>query len=117
MANKNSNVKGTGRISISKVNSKDQCILLSYSISGISDTEQAKTICNKITDLIPDDAEIKFILQQNDWRGDSEKIVLSTSIKACSSEKKAHTFKKEIDAYIKKIGGQTTLDESLGISS
>ena len=111
MEKNNSEIKGKGRINTKNVNSKNECIVLSYPLTGIRDNEQAKTLANKIIEILPDDTDVKFSLSYSDWRGDSEKIALSVSIKACSSHKKAHVLKKEIDEYISRIGGQTTLDE------
>ena len=113
MANKNQDVKGNGHINVTNVNSQNsQCIFLTYTLHGIADLEHAKTICNKIMDLV--DVEVKFNVEQTDWRGDDEKTVLKVKIKDCRNEKKAHVYKASIDEFIKKIGGQTTLDEVLG---
>jgi len=114
LSDKNADVKGNGHINVTNVNSKNsQCIFLTYTLWGIENVEQAKTLTNKITDLVPD-VEMKFDLQQSDWRGDNEKTTLKIKIKDCRNEKKAHIYKEKIDEYIKKIGGQTTLDETFG---
>ena len=105
-------LKGNGRINVSNVNAvNSECILLSYTIWNFKDQKQMTSIKNGIYDLVQE--EITFDMEIKDFTGDDEKVKLKVKIKSCKNEKKAHTIKSEIDQYIKKKGGQTTLDQNL----
>ncbi len=113
MADKTKTLRGNGHINVSNVNSiNSECILLTYTVWNFKTESQIKTIRQKIYDLV--EGELSFELQISDWDGEEEKYKLKAKIKSCQKEAKAHKIKKELDEFIKKIGGQTTLDEELG---
>lgn len=104
-------INGSGHIAVSKVNSKSECVLLTYTIWNFKDEKQLKSIKSGIYDLV--DEDISFDLRISDWLDDDEKFTLKAKVKSCHNEKKAHRIKMQIDQFIQKKGGQTTLDESI----
>ncbi len=112
MANdKTKNLKGNGHINVSNVNAMNsECITLTYTVWNFKNDRQVAEVRQAIYDLVDD--QVTFGKETKDWTGDEEKVKLKVKIRSCKNEKKAHTIKSEIDQYIKKKGGQTTLDES-----
>ena len=105
-------LRGNGHINVSNVNGvNSECITLTYTIWNFKDEKQVTSIKNALFDLI--DQDVVFDLETKDLDGESEQYKLKIKIKSCHKEKQAHNLKTLIDEYIKKKGGQTTLDESL----
>ena len=50
----------------------------------------------------------------SDHEGDSQAIKLKAKIKTCDDEDLGHELSATFDKYIKKKGGQTSLDASMG---
>ena len=113
MADKTSVLKGNGHINVSTVNAvNSECITLTYTVWNFKSPTQVQEVRNSIYDLVKD--PVSFDMEIKNWNEDEEKLKLKAKVKACHNEKKAHQIKKLIDEYIKKKGGQTTLDESVG---
>jgi len=113
LADKTTKLKGNGHINVSNVNSvNSECILLTYTIWNFKDSKQITSMKNAIYDMI--DGDISFDLQVMDWTGEEERQKLKCKIKSCNKEKEAHKIKTQLDEFIRKKGGQTTLDEAVG---
>jgi len=113
LSDKTKNIKGNGHINTSNVNGvNSECILLTYTVWNFKTRTQVDKIKKGIEKIV--DAEITFDLQLQDYNGLEEVPKLKAKIKSCHKEKEAHTIKATIDEYIRKEGGQTTLDESIG---
>lgn len=112
MEKNNDIIKGKGHINVSNVNAiNNECITLTYTIWNFKSQNQVTEIKNGLYDLVKD--EVHFDLEVKNWNDDDEKLKLKVKVKACGSERKAHVIKKEIDQFIQKKGGQTTLDQTL----
>lgn len=106
-------LKGNGHINVNNVNGiNSECITLTYTIWNFKDIKQVTSIQNGLYELI--DQDVVFDLETKNRGGDSESHKLKVKIKSCHKEKQAHNIKTTIDEYVRKKGGQTTLDESIG---
>lgn len=107
---KTKTIRGHGHMNISNVNSeKSQCITLTYSISNIGDMKEIPLLEKDIEKLTNE--AVHFDLEVKDHTGGDQEIKLKAKVKACESEELGHDIKTKFDEYIKKKGGQTTLDE------
>lgn len=110
MSSKTTILKGNGHINVSNVNAVDsECITLTYTMRNFKSQKHVTEVRNAIFDLVKD--PIMFDLEVKNWNEDEEQLILKAKVRACGNEKKAHTIKKQIDEYISKKGGQTTLDQ------
>jgi len=109
-------IKGNGHINVSNVNAMNsECITMSYTIWQFKGAKQVGVVQKGIKKLLePQTDDVQFHLEISDYQGADESYKLKTKIKSCRKEKEAHTIKGIIDEYIRGIGGQTTLDESIG---
>ena len=110
MASKTTTLKGNGHINVSNVNAVDsECITLTYTMRNFKSQRQVEEVKNSIYDLIKD--PVTFDMEIKNWNEEEELLILKAKVRACGNERKAHTIKKQIDEYISKKGGQTTLDQ------
>jgi sRNA-binding carbon storage regulator CsrA len=112
---KTKNLRGRGSMSTSNVNSQSECITLTYAVKNIKAPKDIAILEKEISDLIEE--EIIFDLEIKDHSSDQEEIVLKAKVKTCNDEARGHEIKEIFDKFIKKKGGQTTLDESRGEES
>lgn len=110
MSSKTTVLKGNGSISVSNVNAENsECITLTYTMRNFKSEKQVQEVKNSIYDFVKD--PVTFDLTVKNWNEDEEQLILKAKIRACGNERKAHNIKKQIDEYIHKKGGQTTLDQ------
>jgi hypothetical protein len=103
-------LKAMGTISTSNVNNPNsECITLTYAISGVSSLTGVKKLSEELDELHNEEAKVDLELK-NYGDKDLQSIKMKYKVKTCSSEKDAHTIKEKLDKFLKKQGGQTTLD-------
>lgn len=102
---------GHGHINVSNVNSaKSECITFTYSTKNIPSLEDAKKL-KKAYDDISGESESGYEILIENAESKEQKISSKYKIKLCESEQDARDIKKELDGYVKRKGGQTTLTE------
>lgn len=107
---KDTKIKGHGNLTVSNVNSPNsECRTLTYTIFNIKKLEDVPAILKKCARA--HDEEQSVDLQISGFGEKDPKITAKLKIKSCDDEELAHEVKKKLDACIRKIGGQTTLDE------
>jgi len=102
-------LRTNGSISVSNVNGENQCITLTYSIKNVGNLLQARKLVSELNDLHSEEgvnANVEII----DLDTDEEIIDLKYKVKSCAGEGTAHDLKETLDKFLKKKGGQTTLD-------
>lgn len=102
-------LRTNGTISVSNVNGENQCITLTYSIKNVGKILDARKLVTELDDL-HDEEEISAIVEINEFDTSLEVIDLKYKIKNCAAEPEAHIIKEKFDRFVKKKGGQTTLD-------
>lgn len=99
----------TGHINQSNVNHPNsECTTLTYSIKNIETLEKATELQEKLDDLHDEDAVVN--LEISDYNYEGESISMKYKVKTCDNPADAAKIKLKLDQYLKKIGGQTTLD-------
>ena len=102
-------LRTNGSISTSNVNGSNQCITLTYSIKNVGNLLQARKLVVELDDL-HDEAETTAIAEITNFETDEEIIDIKYKVKSCEGEGTAHALKETLDKFLKKKGGQTTLD-------
>jgi len=102
---------GHGHINVSNVNSeKSECITFTYSTKNIPSLEEARKLKKAYDDIAGEEQSGYEILIEN-AESKEQKISSKYKLKLCESESEARSIKKDLDQYVKKKGGQTTLTE------
>ena len=104
-------MKAIGTISTSNVNHPTaECKQLTYTIKDIGEFEDAEPL-GKELDKVSEQTGIIEVTVSN-LGTDEEETNMKYKLKECGSEKMYHDIKKKLDLFLKKKGGQTTLDEA-----
>ena len=87
-----------------------ECITLTYSIKDVGSITKARELAYDLDQLHGEpsfcDLDIKNVF------GKDASVNLSYKLKACEGEAEARTIKMKLDKFLRKKGGQTTLDEA-----
>lgn len=102
-------LRTNGSISVSNVNGSNQCITLTYSIKNVGNLLQARKLVSELDDL-HDEEGVDSSIEMTNFDTDEEIIDLKYKVKSCAGEGTAHDLKETLDKFLKKQGGQTTLD-------
>ena len=102
-------MKGFGHINTSNVDSRSECITLTYSLKDVGTIDDAKNTIKKLDKLHHNNATCDISIA--DFGTKDEMLNIKYKIKACEGEGLARDIKSAIDLYLAKHGGQTTLDE------
>ena len=95
----------------SNVNSeKSECITLTYTVSNIGKISDVQKLNEELDALHDEDSVCDY--EVRNFGSPDQEIKLKHKIKTCDSEANGHDIKEKLDQFIKKRGGQTTLDES-----
>ena len=103
-------IKAMGTISTSNVNNPNsECITLTYTIQGLKNMKAIGILTGELDGLIGGeeshvDVEIKNLGEEY------ISYKMKYKVKTCDSEERAHDIKADLDKFLKKKGGQTTLD-------
>ena len=98
-----------GTISTSNVNNPNsECITLTYAITGVKSQKGVKDLTQELDQLHNDESKVD--LEIKDFDGDLQSLKMKYKVKSCDSEENAHIIKAKLDKFLKKQGGQTTLD-------
>lgn len=100
-----------GSIAISNVGSDiSECITLTYSMKQhLKSLENINKIISEMDAL--HDEESKVTVTTTNYGTEDEDYMLKYQVKSCGNEKAARKIKQDLDLYVQKQGGQTTLDE------
>lgn len=102
-------LRANGHINIPNVGASSECITLTYTIRGLKNIEHLEKLAKGLDKKHNGESSLGLII--NNYKVlDSEEIIGKYKIRACDSEKEARTIKFDCDKYLKKQGGQTTLD-------
>lgn len=99
-----------GSINTSNVNGGNQCITLTYAVKNVGRLLQAKQLIIEM-DNLHDVEDATSTIEIHDFDSDKEMIDVKYKLKSCDGEAEAHIIKTKLDTFLKKKGGQTTLDE------
>ena len=103
-------MKGLGTISCSNVNHPNsQCITLTYTIKDIGKFSDAKPLAKELNGVASEEGVVEVTVK--DLGTKDEQTDMKWKAKDCTDEAGLHTIKKKLDIFLKKEGGQTTLDE------
>lgn len=102
-------LKGKGRIAIPNVNSVNECIQLNYTLTGLKDINHVKAIRTRLDNEHKTPSVVSISITK--FEAEGEAITMNYKVMACGSDKKARTIKETLDQLIKKLGGQTSLDD------
>jgi len=106
-----SKLRAIGTISVSNVESPNkECITLTYSIKDVGSISKAKALRGELDNVTGDESSIG--LEVKDAFTSDETWNMSYKIKLCEDEAVARKHKIALDKFLRKKGGQTTLDES-----
>jgi len=100
---------GHGTLGVSNLNSESECITLTYTTFNIKSAKDVAALEEEFTNLVDD--EMTFDLLITDHGTTEQAVKLKTKVKTCESEARGREIKETFDTFIKKKGGQTTLDE------
>ena len=106
---KTKNLSGHGNLTTSNVNSKSECITLTYSVKNIKTQKDISSLEAEFRELVEED--VNFDLEIKNHTSSEPEIVLKAKVKTCDNEERGHEVKEIFDKFLKKKGGQTTLDE------
>ncbi len=106
---KTKKIKGHGNLTTSNVNSNSECITLTYTVKNIKNQKDIPTLEAEFRELVEED--VNFDLEIKNHTSSEPEIVLKAKVKTCDNEERGHEVKKVFDKFLKKKGGQTTLDE------
>lgn len=104
--------KTNGSIGISNVgSSKAECITLTYTLKdNLQSLDNIAKVQEEMDTLTK--AESKVTVTISNFRDNEvEDYVMKYQVKSCGDEKQARDYKSKLDDYVKKQGGQTSLDE------
>lgn len=103
-------LKGYGHINVANVNSEtSECITLTYAIKHVGSVSKANQLKKELDDISGEESIASVEITN---LGDKDEDVdMKYKVKTCDSEKRAREIKKDLDLYLKKKGGQTTLTE------
>ena len=104
--------KTNGAIGISNVgSSKAECITLTYSLKeNLQSLENIMNVRNDMDAVHKEESKVTVTIT-NFSDPEVQDFQMKYQIKACNNEKLARTIKADLDDYVNKNGGQTTLDE------
>ncbi len=113
MAKKLKESKTNGAIAISNVgSSKAECITLTYSLKeNLKSLDNITKVRNEMDNLHSEESKVTVTIS-NFSDLEVEDYQMKYQIKACGNEKLARKIKSDLDEYVHKQGGQTTLDEA-----
>lgn len=105
-----------GSINTSNVNGGNQCITLTYAVKNVGVLLVAKKLITDMEDLVPneyveDEGGTTSTIEIHDVDTNKETIDVKIKVQSCLGEGEAHDIKTKLDTFLKKKGGQTTLDE------
>ena len=106
---KTKKIKGHGNLTTSNVNSNSECITLTYTVKNIKNQKDIPTLEAEFRELVEED--VQFDLEIKNHTSSEPEIVLKAKVKTCEDERRGHEVQKAFDKFLKKKGGQTTLDE------
>ncbi len=102
-------IKAMGTISTSNVNNPNsECITLTYTISGVEDLEGVTKLQKQLDKCHNEDSRVDLEIKA--FGEEMQGLKMKYKVKTCDSEETAHNIKADLDAFLKKKGGQTTLD-------
>jgi hypothetical protein len=102
-------LSGHGSMNTSNVNSNSECITLTYTVKNIRLQKDILNIEKELEELV--DEDIIFDLEIKGHTSPEPEFVLKAKVKTCNNEERGHEIKEIFDKFLKKKGGQTTLDE------
>lgn len=102
-------LRGHGSLNTSNVNASSECITLTYTMKNIKKQSDIPTLEKEIGSLV--DEDVDFDLEIKKHTSPEPEIILKAKVKTCENESRGHEVKETFDKYLKKKGGQTTLDE------
>lgn len=106
-----SKLRAIGTISVSNVESPNkECITLTYTIKNVGSISKAKALRGELDDVTGEESFVG--LEVKDAFTSDETWNMSYKIKLCDDETTARNHKVALDKFLKKKGGQTTLDET-----
>jgi len=102
-------IKAMGTISTSNVNNPNsQCITLTYTISNVKNMKAVAVLTGELDEIHSETSQVD--IEVKDYGGDGEAYKMKYKVKTCENEATAHIVKHKLDSFLKKKGGQTTLD-------
>lgn len=102
-------LKSMGTISTSNVNNPNsECITLTYTITGLEKLAALARLGVELDELHNEQSTIDVEIK--DYGGGDFALKMKYKIKTCQDEKLAHNIKANLDKFLKRRGGQTTLD-------
>ncbi len=108
MAKNKNQLRANGHINIPNVGSNSECIGLTYTIRGLKSISHLEKLATGLDKKHNGDSSLGVVV--NNLNTVDEEIIGKYKIKACDSDSLARTIKDKCDKYLKKQGGQTTLD-------
>jgi len=104
-------LRGHGHINVSNVNSPNsECITLTYSIKNVGSVTKASQLRKELDDITGEESKTQVEISN---LGDQEETVdMKYKVKTCEHEARAREIKQDVDKFLMKKGGQTTLTET-----
>ncbi len=106
-----SKLKAIGTIGLSNVGSNTkECRTLTYSVKGAETLLNVRKLVADMDKISGLDESIVDVMLKNLDTTDAE-VNFSYKTRECQTEQEARSIKVKLDHFLKKKGGQTTLDE------
>ena len=102
-------LRANGHINIPNVGSNSECIGLTYTIRGLKSISQLEKLGKGLDKKHDGESSLGLVINNLNG-GEFEEIIGKYKIRACDSDEDARGIKDKCDKYLKKQGGQTTLD-------
>lgn len=106
-----SKLRATGTLSLSNMGSESkQCRTLTYAVKDAGSLTKVKELRNEMDRITELDSTVEVTIK--DFGTSDQEVDFKYKSKECASEPAALLVKKQLDKFLKKKDGQTTLDET-----